>query len=113
MNAWLPRASYPCWTLLTLCIKLVKSKMIDRPAFAVRLFILKIKIKRACPFALRAVCPAELALGHLRTFDRLSPPQPTKPPESCTRSGSRRYKEAARLGLEGDPYTGRFRLPSK
>ncbi|KAG8171399.1 hypothetical protein JTE90_005154 [Oedothorax gibbosus] len=58
MNAWLPRASYPCGNSSdTSCIKLVKSKG-SIALLSQSVFILKIKIKRA--FALcstRGFCP--------------------------------------------------------
>ncbi|KAG8184449.1 hypothetical protein JTE90_002298 [Oedothorax gibbosus] len=67
MNAWLPRASYPCNnSSYTSCIKLVKSKGLIGPAFAVRIHTENQDQASFCPFALREVSVlAELALGHL------------------------------------------------
>ncbi|KAG8170472.1 hypothetical protein JTE90_005079 [Oedothorax gibbosus] len=68
MNAWLPRASYPCGNSSdTSCIKLVKSKGSIGHAFAVRIHTENQDQASFCPFALREVSVlAELALGHLR-----------------------------------------------
>ncbi|KAG8172247.1 hypothetical protein JTE90_015815 [Oedothorax gibbosus] len=65
MNAWLPRASYPCGNSSdTSCIKLVKSKGSIGPAFAVRIHTENQDQASFCPFALREVSVlAELALG--------------------------------------------------
>ncbi|KAG8158698.1 hypothetical protein JTE90_023635 [Oedothorax gibbosus] len=82
MNAWLPRASYPCGNSSdTSCIKLVKSKGSMGPCFRSPYSKLKIKIKRAFAlFALREVSVlAELALGHLRYHLTDVPPQPNNP----------------------------------
>ncbi|KAG8155805.1 hypothetical protein JTE90_012666 [Oedothorax gibbosus] len=54
MNAWLPRASYPCGNSSdTSCIKLVKSKG-SIGLLSQSVFILKIKIKRAFALLLYA-----------------------------------------------------------
>ncbi|KAG8170476.1 hypothetical protein JTE90_015629 [Oedothorax gibbosus] len=54
MNAWLPRASYPCGNSSdTSCIKLVKSKGSIGPAFAVRIHT-ENQIKRAFALLLYA-----------------------------------------------------------
>ncbi|KAG8170859.1 hypothetical protein JTE90_026849 [Oedothorax gibbosus] len=101
MNAWLPRASYPCGNSSdTSCIKLVKSKGSIGHAFAVRIHTENQDQASFCPFALREVSVlAELALGHLRYHLTDVPPQPTT---HLNLSSERiaRYKEAARLGLE-------------
>ncbi|KAG8155849.1 hypothetical protein JTE90_008342 [Oedothorax gibbosus] len=80
MNAWLPRASYPCGNSSDTLHKTRKVKRIDRPAFAVRIHTENQDQASFCPFALREVSVlAELALGHLRYHLTDVPPQPKQP----------------------------------
>ncbi|KAG8172597.1 hypothetical protein JTE90_007637 [Oedothorax gibbosus] len=81
MNAWLPRASYPC----------------DQASF--------------CPFALREVSVlAELALGHLRYHLTDVPPHQTTHPLNLSSERIARYKEESALGARSVILTGRFPL---
>ncbi|KAG8172197.1 hypothetical protein JTE90_011270 [Oedothorax gibbosus] len=59
MNAWLPRASYPCGNSSdTSCIKLVKSKGSIGHAFAVRIHTGKSRSSELLPFcSTRGFCP--------------------------------------------------------
>src|SRR5215813_790557 len=84
MNAWLPRASYPCGNYSgTSCLKLLKSKGSIGHAFAVRIRTENQDQASICPFALREVSVlAELALGHLRYLLTDVPPQSNSPPEA-------------------------------
>ncbi|KAG8156261.1 hypothetical protein JTE90_003631 [Oedothorax gibbosus] len=81
MNAWLPRASYPCGTLLpTSCIKLVKSKG-SIGLLSQSVFILKIKIKRAFALLLYARFLSSLSSPWdiCVTIDRCTGPSQTTP----------------------------------
>ena len=84
MNAWRPRASYPCGNFSdTSYLKLVKIKGSIGPAYAV--FALTEKQDQAsfCPFTLREVSVlTELTLGHLRYHFTDVPPQPNSPPDA-------------------------------
>ncbi|PZO93535.1 MAG: hypothetical protein DI617_08585 [Streptococcus pyogenes] len=84
MNAWLPRASYPCGNFTgTSCIKLVNSKGSIGPAFAVRIRTENQDQASFCPFTLREISVlAELALGHLRYLLTDIPPQLNSLPEA-------------------------------
>ncbi|KAG8174075.1 hypothetical protein JTE90_005167 [Oedothorax gibbosus] len=111
MNAWLPRASYPCGNSSdTSCIKLVKSKGSIGPAFAVRIHTENQDQASFCPFALREVSVlAELALGHLRYYLTDVPPQPNNPPESVL-GADRALQGGSALGARSVILTGRFPL---
>ncbi|KAG8170413.1 hypothetical protein JTE90_011724 [Oedothorax gibbosus] len=111
MNAWLPRASYPCGNSSdTSCIKLVKSKGSIGPAFAVRIHTENQDQASFCPFALREVSVlAELALGHLRYHLTDVPPQPNNPPESVL-GADRALQGGSALGARSVILTGRFPL---
>ncbi|KAG8171100.1 hypothetical protein JTE90_012550 [Oedothorax gibbosus] len=111
MNAWLPRASYPCGNSSdTSCIKLVKSKGSIGHAFAVRIHTENQDQASFCPFALREVSVlAELALGHLRYHLTDVPPQPNNPPESVL-GADRALQGGSALGARSVILTGRFPL---
>ncbi|KAG8171627.1 hypothetical protein JTE90_013060 [Oedothorax gibbosus] len=111
MNAWLPRVSYPCSNSSdTSCIKLVKSKGLIGPAFAVRIHTENQDQASFCPFALREVSfLAELALGHLRYLLTDVPLQPNNPPESVL-GADRALQGGSALGARSVILTGRFPL---
>ncbi|KAG8182871.1 hypothetical protein JTE90_024614 [Oedothorax gibbosus] len=111
MNAWLPRVSYPCSNSSdTSCIKLVKSKGLIGPAFAVRIHTENQDQASFCPFALREVSVlAELALGHLRYHLTDVPLQPNNPPESVL-GADRALQGGSALGARSVILTGRFPL---
>lgn len=101
MNAWPPRASYPCGNSSdTSCIKLVKSKGSIGHAFAVCIPTENQNQASFSPFGPREVSVlTELALGHLRYHLTDVPPQPNTPPDSVL-GADRALHAAARLGLE-------------
>ncbi|XP_065580134.1 uncharacterized protein LOC136039997 [Artemia franciscana] len=83
MNAWPPKASYPCGNFSdTSCLKLLKPKgSIGRALLAVRTRTESRDQASICPFALReevSVLP-ELALGHLPYHLTDVPPQSNSP----------------------------------
>ena len=84
MNAWLPQASYPCGNFSdTSCCKLYKSKGSLGPAFAVLSLTERQDQASICPYALREVSVhAELALGQLRYYLAVVPPQSNSPPNA-------------------------------
>ena len=103
MNAWLPQASYPCGNFSdTSCLKLVKSKRIDRPRFL--LVCIRTENQNQvsfCPFALREVSVlAELTLGHLRYLLTDVPPQSNSPPDTVFRADRGRRRETSPLGTK-------------
>ncbi|KAG8155864.1 hypothetical protein JTE90_008713 [Oedothorax gibbosus] len=111
MNAWLPRASYPCGNSSdTSCIKLVKSKGSIGLLSQVRIHTENQDQASFFPFALREVSVlAELALGHLRYHLTDVPPQPNNPPESVL-GADRALQGGSALGARSVILTGRFRL---
>ena len=84
MNAWLPRASYPCGNFSgTSYLKLVKIKGSIGPGFPVCTVTDSQDQASFCPFALCEVSVlTELTLGHLRYHLTDVPPQPNSPPDA-------------------------------
>jgi len=84
MNAWLPRASYPCGNFSdTSCLNTLKSKGSIGHAFAVCNHTEKTDQADICLFALSEVSVhAESTLGHLRYLFTDVPPQSNSQPDS-------------------------------